>query len=281
MAETNKPPEGSGPSDADADALLEEAEAEAAAADAVADAAKARARAARLRREARAARLRREALGVPEPTDDYSDDEYYDGDYDDDYEEDYEEGHGEDYEEDHDEDYDEDYDERLTEQTGWRRRMPMIAAVAAIVLIVCFAGASVYMVFQHRDNAQHHQREAAFVEGAKHGVLNMISLNYNKAKEDVQRVIDSSTGQFKDDFQRSANDFIAVVTQSKTITEGTVNAAAIESMEEDSAVVLVAATSQVTNAPAGKDEPPKVWRLKVTVAEVGGQYKMSKVEYVA
>ena len=279
MAETNKPPEGSGPSDADA--LLEEAEAEAAAADAVADAAKARARAARLRREARAARLRREALGVPEPTDDYSDDEYYDGDYDDDYEEDYEEGHGEDYEEDHDEDYEEDYDERLTEQTGWRRRMPMIAAVAAIVLIVCFAGASVYMVFQHRDNAQHHQREAAFVEGAKHGVLNMISLNYNKAKEDVQRVIDSSTGQFKDDFQRSANDFIAVVTQSKTITEGTVNAAAIESMEEDSAVVLVAATSQVTNAPAGKDEPPKVWRLKVTVAEVGGQYKMSKVEYVA
>ena len=259
MAETNKPPEGSGPSDADA--LLEEAEAEAAAAEAVADAAKARARAARLRREARAARLRREALGVPEPTDDYSDDEYYDGDYDDDYEE--------------------DYDERLTEQTGWRRRMPMIAAVAAIVLIVCFAGASVYMVFQHRDNAQHHQREAAFVEGAKHGVLNMISLNYNKAKEDVQRVIDSSTGQFKDDFQRSANDFIAVVTQSKTITEGTVNAAAIESMEEDSAVVLVAATSQVTNAPAGKDEPPKVWRLKVTVAEVGGQYKMSKVEYVA
>ena len=279
MAETNKPPEGSGPSDADA--LLEEAEAEAAAAEAVADAAKARARAARLRREARAARLRREALGVPEPTDDYSDDEYYDGDYDDDYEEDYEEGHGEDYEEDHDEDYEEDYDEHLTEQTGWRRRMPMIAAVAAIVLIVCFAGASVYMVFQHRDNAQHHQREAAFVEGAKHGVLNMISLNYNKAKEDVQRVIDSSTGQFKDDFQRSANDFIAVVTQSKTITEGTVNAAAIESMEEDSAVVLVAATSQVTNAPAGKDEPPKVWRLKVTVAEVGGQYKMSKVEYVA
>jgi len=279
MAETNKPPEGSGPSDADA--LLEEAEAEAAAAEAVADAAKARARAARLRREARAARLRREALGVPEPTDDYSDDEYYDGDYDEDYEEDYEEDHDEDYEEDHDEDYEEDYDERLTEQTGWRRRMPMIAAVAAIVLIVCFAGASVYMVFQHRDNAQHHQREAAFVEGAKHGVLNMISLNYNKAKEDVQRVIDSSTGQFKDDFQRSANDFIAVVTQSKTITEGTVNAAAIESMEEDSAVVLVAATSQVTNAPAGKDEPPKVWRLKVTVAEVGGQYKMSKVEYVA
>jgi Mce-associated membrane protein len=135
-------------------------------------------------------------------------------------------------------------------------------------------------VFQHRDATKHQQRETAFVGGAKQGVLNMISLDFNKAKEDVQRVIDSSTGQFKDDFQKRANDFITVVTQSKAVTEGTVNAAAIESMNGNSAVVLVSATSQVTNSPPGKDEPPKVWRLRVTVTDVGGQYKMSKVEYV-
>jgi Mce-associated membrane protein len=269
MAETNKPPEGSGPSDADEQAWLEEAEAEAAAAEAAAAAAKARARAARLRREARAARLRREALGVPEPTDDDGEDEGYEEDYEDDYDEEYEEG------------YEEDYDELLPEQTGWRRRMPMIASIAAIILIVCFAGASVYMVFAHRDNTERQKREAAFVEGAKHGVLNMISLDYTKAKENVQRVIDSSTGQFKDDFQRNANDFISVVTQSKTISQGSIDAAGIESVDEDSAVVLIAATSRVTNSPAGKDEPPKTWRLKVTVAEVGSHYKMSKVEYVA
>ena len=60
----------------------------------------------------------------------------------------------------------------------------------------------------------------------------MISLDFNKAKEDVQRVIDSSTGQFKDDFAQRANDFISVVEQSKAITEGTVNAAAVESMAD-------------------------------------------------
>jgi Mce-associated membrane protein len=93
-------------------------------------------------------------------------------------------------------------------------------------------------------------------------------------------VIDNSTGQFKADFQQRANDLISVVTQSKTVTEGTVKAAAVESMDGDSAVVLVSATSLVTNSPPGKDEPPRAWRLRVTVAEVGGQYKMSKVEYV-
>jgi Mce-associated membrane protein len=260
MAETNEPPEYSAPSEADAMALVEEAEAEAAAAEAVAAAAQAR---------ARVARVRREALGLPDPAEEYDDEDY------------------EDYDETDDEDYYEDYDEDVavaepvTEQAGWRRRIPMIAAVAGVILIVCFTGASVYMVLQHGDATKHQQREAAFVAGAKQGVLNMISLDFNKAKADVQRVIDSSTGQFKDDFQQRANDLIAVVTQSKAITEGTVNAAAIESMDQDAAVVLISATSQVTNSPPGKDEPPRIWRLRVTVAQVGGQYKMSKVEYVA
>ena len=89
------------------------------------------------------------------------------------------------------------------------------------------------MMLQHRDATQRQQRDAAFVAGAKQGVVNMTSLDFNKAKEDVQRVIDSSTGEFKDDFQQRADDFIAVVAQSKMVTEGTVNAAAIESMDRE------------------------------------------------
>ncbi len=237
--------------DPDAKALLEEAQAaEAAAAEALAAAAKAR---------AAAARLRRAALGQSEPAGVYGDEAY---------------------EEEYDEEYDEEYEEPVAEQAGWRRRLPAIAAVATVIAICAFAGLSAYMVLQHRDATRHQQREAAFVAGAKQGVLNMISLDFSKAKEDMQRVIDGSTGQFKDDFQQRANDFISMVTQSKAVTEGTVNAAALESINGNSAVVLVSATSQVTNSPPGKDVPPLVWRLRVTVAKVGGQYKMSKVEYV-
>ncbi|WP_068177808.1 hypothetical protein [Mycobacterium sp. UM_CSW] len=261
MAEANETPDHSTASEADARALLEEAEAEAAAAEARAAAALAR---------ARAARLRREALGLPDP------DEYDEADEDYAADEDEDEDHYED-----DEEYDEDdYDESVTEQAAWRRRMPLLAAIAAVIGIIAFVGSSAYMVLQHRDTTRHQQREAAFVAGAKQGVLNMISLDFNKAKADVQRVIDGSTGEFQTDFQQRANDFISVVIQSKAVTEGTVHAAALESMNDNSAVVLVSATSQVTNSPPGKDEPPRIWRLRVTVADVGGKYKMSKVEYV-
>lgn len=274
MAEADEPQA----SEVTAKVLLEEAEAEAVAAEAVAAAAKAR---------ARAARLRREALGLPDPAEIYDDedlDEDYpaEGDAYDAYEA-YDETAAGDHDEEYDEDYyesAEEYDESLAEQPAWRRWMPAIAAVVAVIGICAFVGLSAYMVGQHRDATKRQQREAAFVAGAKQSVLSMISLDFNRAKEDVQRVIDGSTGQFKSDFQQRANDFISVVTQSKAVTEGTVNAAALESINGNSAVVLVSATSQVTNSPPGKDVPPLVWRLRVTVSDMGGHYKMSKVEYV-
>ena len=92
-------------------------------------------------------------------------------------------------------------------------------------------------------------------------------------------MIDSSTGEFRNQFQERAADFTTVVQDSKAVTEGTVNGAAVESMDEHSAKVLVSAASRVTNKPDG-DDRPRTWRLRVTVAEDGGQYKMSKVEFV-
>ncbi len=284
MTEADDNPEESVASKADALALIEEAEAEAAEAEALAAAARAR---------ARAARLRREALTLAEAAEDYGDAAAAAADVefaDDGYEpadEDEDESSADEYEEYYDEESDEDAEagapEPKTKPTGWRRWAPSSSAtatVAALLLVIGFAAASAYMVQQHRDATQRQKREAAFVAGAKQGVVNMISLDFTKAKADVQRVINSSTGQFRDEFQQRANAFISVVEQSKAITEGTVNAAAVESVSDNSAAVLVAATSRVTNSPPGKDEPPKIWRLRVTVADDGGTYKMAKVEYV-
>ncbi|WP_438861542.1 hypothetical protein [Mycobacterium paragordonae] len=270
------------PSKADVLALAAEAEAEAAEAEALAAAARAKARAARLRREALAAA---------------DDDDEYEYDESDDYE-DYDEDESEEYEDDADEyEESEEYDEsenysevepEVAAKPSRRERMrgavrlpgaSMIAKVVAVLLILGFSGLSTYFMWEHHDATERDQKAAAFIAGAKKGVVNMTSLDFKKAKEDVQRVIDSSTGEFRDDFQQRAADFTKVVEQSKVVTEGTVNAAAIESMDGRTAQVLVSATSRVTNSAGAKDEP-RAWRLRVTVTEEDGQYKMSKVEFV-
>jgi Mce-associated membrane protein len=283
VSEAKPPPEDSDISKAEAMALLEEAEAEAAEAEAEAAAARARARAARLRREAleKASEKAKAAEAEKQSADADKDDADKD-DADEDADDTVESVDGETDEE--------EPDETITAAEGEsrpvrrRRRLPSlslsaISKVAAVILICAFAAATGYMMWRDHDATERAQRSANFVAGARQGIINMTSLDFNRAKDDVQRVIDSSTGQFRDDFQQRAKDFASVVEQSKVVTQGTVSSAALESMDEHSASVLILATSKITNAAGAKDEP-RVFRLRVTVTEDGGQYKMSKVDFV-
>jgi Mce-associated membrane protein len=139
-------------------------------------------------------------------------------------------------------------------------RRPRWKALAVGVAIVCtfaLVAASGYMAWHHRQALRHQQHAAEFAAAARQGVVALFSIDHNKAKEDVQRVLDNSTGQFRDDFRHEAD----------------------ESMTDDSAVVLVAATSNVTNA-AGAKQDPRPWRLSVSVARDGDQIKISKVEFI-
>lgn len=242
--------------EADALALAEQAEAEAAEAEALATAARARARAIALRRAANT------AADPGDVTDEVTDD----------VEETSEEA------EDASEETPEATDD--ADETAPRRRWVSRVLTAAAVAVICgLLALSGYFVWHHHTADQDGEQAAAFAAAARQELINLTSFDFNHAKEDVQRVIDNSTGEFRDDFQSRADDFTAVVEQSKVVTEGKVNAAAVESIDNDSAVVLVAASSNITNA-AGAKEDPRTWRMRMTVTQEGDQYKVSKVEMV-
>jgi Mce-associated membrane protein len=150
----------------------------------------------------------------------------------------------------------------------------------AIIVVTCgLLGTSGWMLWHHHGVVRERQRSTAFTAAAKQGVINLTSLDFNNTKADVQRELDSATGEFRDDFQRRADDFASVVQDSQAVTQGSVVAAAVESIGKDSAVVLVLANERVTNSVGAKDEP-RSFRFRVTVAQDGDQLKISKVEFV-
>jgi len=166
----------------------------------------------------------------------------------------------------------------------WRRR-PRLATLAgslAVIIIVASLAASADIVLQHRNASHQHQRAAEFAAAAREGVVTLTSLDFNDAKAGVQRIIGNSTGSFRDDFAKMAGDFTKVVEQSKVVERGTVQAVAVDldSMTNDSAIVLIASTSEVTNA-AGAKQDPRSFKLIVTLTRDGDQLKMSKVEFVS
>jgi Mce-associated membrane protein len=262
---------------ADALALAEEAEAEAAEAEAIAAAARAKARAIRLRRQAaEAATVNAEPDAEPETETETASAAVeaepieaieVDGDASDDSPA--------------AEDEESSAAEPKRRQRG-RVLKVVAAALAAVVAVACTAVlifVSVLMFNQHRDQVANDQRRAEYSAAARQSVVTLMSLDFNTAKDDVQRIIDNATGQFKDDFKSQAEDFIKVAQDSKVITEVTVNATGVESMTDDTAVVLVSATSRVTNS-AGAKQEPRSWRLSVNLRRDGGQIKMEKVEFV-
>ncbi|OBG88804.1 hypothetical protein A5699_16120 [Mycobacterium sp. E802] len=268
--------------------LVEQAEAEAAEAEAVAAAARARARAIRLRNEAAAQKKAAEQNG-PDAEPDGNDS---DGNEPDDAEPvatDVESAGDEVDSSEPEKQTVEEPETPTAEASGEKARRGVswpsgrfwkfLAAGVSIVLILMLLAASGFMFWHHRNALADQRRAAEFSAAARQGVVTLMSLDFNHAKEDVQRIIDSSTGQFKEDFQATADDFVKVAESSKAVTETTVNATAIDSMTDDSAVVLVAATSRVTNA-AGAKQDPRNWRLSVTLNRDGDQMKLSKVEFV-
>lgn len=238
---------------AEAEALAAEAEAEAAEAEAQAAQARARAAALRAEREQEARRRAAEAAAAAEAADT----------------------------EDVDADYPEAEQDEDTAGRSWLR-VPKLSTVAASLVVLVIAGllaASGYMVWQSHQTAKHWDQEAAFTTAARQGVVNLMSLNFNHGDQDMQRLIDSTTGQFREDFEKSKTDFLAVMKGSRVITQAEVRAIGVESMTDDSAVVLVAANSQVSNS-ASSTQAPRAWRLSVTIERDNGQLKMAKVEFV-
>ncbi|KAA0120842.1 hypothetical protein [Mycolicibacterium sp. P9-22] len=163
-----------------------------------------------------------------------------------------------------------------------RGKLASIAKYAAVILavigIAALASTSAWMVVKHRQAEHQRDLSAQFSAAARQGVVSLMSLDFNRAKEDVQRIVDSSTGQFREDFQSQAEEFAKVAESSKVVTEAKVTATAVQAMTGDTADVLVAAASTITNAQGAKEDP-RSWRLIVSMARDGDQIKMAKVEF--
>jgi len=150
-----------------------------------------------------------------------------------------------------------------------------IGALAVIGLL----GLTAFMVVQHSKVAAQRAYDRGIVEAASRGVMALLSIDHGKADADVKRVLDLSIGAFRDDFASRSEDFIKTARESKAVTVGSVTAAALEATYPGNAVVLVAASSQVTNSNGARNDP-RPWRMSVTMSLDENQWKMSNVEFV-
>jgi Mce-associated membrane protein len=166
----------------------------------------------------------------------------------------------------------------------WRRRAtPRLsrAATAVVVsaaLVVALAGLAGWLGYRAYEDREAKAKRDLYVQVARQGAVNLTTINYTQADADVQRILDLSTGAFRDDFEQRSKPFVEVVKAAQSKSEGTVTDAGLESQRGDSAQVLVAVA--VKSRTAGGEEAPREWRMRVEVRSVGNDAKVSNVVFV-
>jgi Mce-associated membrane protein len=154
-----------------------------------------------------------------------------------------------------------------------------LAAIVGAGIIVALAATVGWLGFRshqsHQDDAQRQQ----FLQIGRQCALNLTTIDFQHAEGDVQRVLDSATGQFYDQFSKRKQPFIDVLKKAQSKSVGTITEAGVESESADKAQVLVAVSIKTTNL--GVEDPaPRQWRMRITVEKSGSETKISNVAFV-
>lgn len=167
----------------------------------------------------------------------------------------------------------------------WRGRVPRrrlsatgSALVAGGLIVATLASLSGWLGYRAYQQHDAQTRRNLYVATARQGAVNLTTINYTQVDTDVQRILDSATGAFRDDFEQRSKPFMEVVKAAQSKSEGTVTDAGLESQRGDSAQVLVAVA--VKSRTAGGEEAPREWRMRIEVRSVGPDAKVSNVVFV-
>jgi len=153
------------------------------------------------------------------------------------------------------------------------------AMIAGMVVVLALVGLTGWLGFRAYQSHQVDIQRKAFLQVGRQAALNLTTIDYLHVDEDVRHILDSATGTFYDDFQQRAEPFTEVVKQVKSTSVGTVTEAGLESQSADEAEVLVAVAVHTT-IEGQPEQPPRAWRMRILVQNVGDDTKVSNVEFV-
>jgi Mce-associated membrane protein len=154
-----------------------------------------------------------------------------------------------------------------------------LATLVGVVAVIASTSVAGWLGYREHQARQVLQQSEVFIRVGRQGALNLTTIDWQHADADVQRIVDSATGPFYDDFSKRSKPFVEVVKKARSESVGTVTEAGLESQSGDEAQVMVAVSVVTSNAGEPEGEP-RHWRMRISVKKVGAEAKVSNVAFV-
>ena len=153
----------------------------------------------------------------------------------------------------------------------WGLGVLLVALVAAIVVLVRSAPAV-------DEELTADQREVA--AAARTEALAFLTVDHRNMDPLVDAVLDGATGEFEEQYADQRARLVKEAKRTGAISTGEIVALGVGDMDADSATVLVAANSDVSNRRTGDEPQTRYYRLRLDLVRMGDRWLTSNVQFV-
>jgi Mce-associated membrane protein len=147
--------------------------------------------------------------------------------------------------------------------------------IAGLVLVLVLGGLAGWLAYRADQSRELDRQRQTFLSVARQGATDLTTLSYQHVDDDVQRILDTATGTFYDDFEKRAPSFADVVKSVGTVTETALEPG--DSATAAHVLVLIVVKSQIAGQP---EQQPRALRMRMEVQKIDDDTKVSDVEYV-
>jgi Mce-associated membrane protein len=164
-----------------------------------------------------------------------------------------------------------------------------LAAVAALLALACVVVLIWPTAVPGRSEAQKaDDRDVAVRSAAIRVTKAFLDVDYKDMEDRIAKVLDLSTGTFKNQYKTAEVDLKTQVEQVKAVANGAVKYAGIADIDDDTAVVYVAADSKVSNVSIQKDRSEgkdvndrRFYRFQLNLTKVGDRWLLNDLQFIS
>ena len=177
------------------------------------------------------------------------------------------------------------------------RRRPVFRTAAVVllgVLAVLLALACVVVLVwptavPGKSRAEQADDRAVAVQSAATTVMKaFLDVDYRNMDPRVKKVLGLSTGTFRNQYQTASNDLKTQVQAAKTVASSGILRVGIGDIDSDTAVVYVAADTEVSNTAIEKEKAAgqkvdgkRYYRFQLTMSKVGDRWLLSDLQGIS
>jgi len=132
------------------------------------------------------------------------------------------------------------------------------------------------------------QRDTSVTVAATEVTKAFLDVDYRDMDSRIAKVLDLSTGTFKNQYDTAKVDLKAQAQQAKAVATGAVRYVGIGDIDDDTAVVYVAADTKVSNVSIEKDKAAgktvqdhRYYRFQLTLSKVSGDWLLNDLQFVS